>query len=76
MVNAIRQSAWLSVKSRHISDNCTKATPSVCAPHVLCTSANAQRVLSISVIVICVFLKMLSGMEHYPISEILQLFQS
>lgn len=36
MVNAIRQSAWLSVKSRHISDDCTKATPSVSAPRGLC----------------------------------------
>lgn len=49
MVNAIRQSAWLSMKSRHISDNCTKATPSVSVPHVLCISVNAQCDLCASV---------------------------
>lgn len=40
MVNAIRQSARLSVKSRHISDNCTKATLSVCAACVTHTSVH------------------------------------
>lgn len=53
MVNAIRRSAWLSMKSRHISDNCIKAAPSVSAPHVLCI---CKCVLSISLNVICVFL--------------------
>lgn len=56
MVNAIRQSARLSMKSRHISDNCAKATPSVSAPYVLCRTVNAQYVLHISLNVICVFL--------------------
>jgi len=41
VVNAIRQSAWLSMKSRHISDNCTKAIPSL-SLHVLCIGVNAQ----------------------------------
>ncbi len=56
VVNAIRHSAWLSMKSRHISDNCTKATPSVSALHALCISVKALCVLRISLNAVCVFL--------------------
>lgn len=49
VVNAIRPSAWLSVKSRHISDNCTTATPSV-SLYVLSICVNAQGVFWINAI--------------------------
>lgn len=56
MVKAIRQSAWPSMKSRHISDNCAKATSSVSASYVLRCTVN-EFVFSISLNVVCVFLK-------------------